>query len=222
MFNERSEIQENEKKSPEEEHVKKEKNKKTDAEEANAKVKQAATESAFQEKKGEPKEDFQEKYFRLLAEMENTRKRMQKEKQETIRFAIENAIGEFLPALDNFEKALKFADQNSEEVKNWAAGFQMILSQIKDVLHNHGIVAYHSEGNIFDPNFHEAIEVSETNESPDGTILEEYTKGYKSANRTIRPAKVRVAREIQKKSESEQEPTDTLNASKETPETNDE
>jgi molecular chaperone GrpE len=111
-----------------------------------------------------------------------------------VRFAIDNAIGEFLPAIDNFEHALRFADSATGEVKNWAIGFQMILGQFKEVLHNHGIVAFHSEGNLFDPTYHDAVETVETDEAPEGIILQEFTKGYKSSARTIRPARVKVAR----------------------------
>lgn len=139
-------------------------------------------------------QDFKEKYLRLLADMENTRKRLQREKEETVRYAIENTISDFLPALENFENALKFSSKASEEVQRWASGFQMILMQFRDVLHNNGIIAYHSEANLFDPHFHEVMEIVETNEHPDGMILEEYTKGYKSASRTLRPAKVKIAK----------------------------
>ena len=138
--------------------------------------------------------DYKNKYLRILAELENTRKRMQKEKHETVRFGVENAIGEFLPVIDNFENALKFAENSSEELKNWASGFQMILSQFKDVLHNHGIVAFHSEGNLFDPHHHEVVEIMHSDEYPDGTILQEFSRGYKSASRTIRPARVKVSK----------------------------
>lgn len=141
-------------------------------------------------------QDYKDKYFRILAELENTRKRMQKEKQEAIRFSLENSIGGFLPCIDNLENALKFADKASEEVSNWASGFHMILSQLKEVLHNHGIVAFHSIGNHFDPHYHEAVEVEETDTIEDGVILEEFAKGYKSAQRTIRPAQVKVAKNI--------------------------
>jgi molecular chaperone GrpE len=149
--------------------------------------------------------DYKDKYLRLLAETENVRRRIQKEKSETIRFAVENTVSEFLPTLDNFENALKFSNNASEDVKNWAKGFQMMLTQFRDILHNHGIVAFHSEGNMFDPHFHEAMEIVETNESPDGTILEEYAKGYKSGNRTIRPAKVKVAKNISSEEEIEKD-----------------
>lgn len=141
-------------------------------------------------------EEMQNKYLRTLAELENTRKRMQKEKSESLTFAIENTIAEFLPLIDNFENALNFASESSEEVKNWALGFQMILTQFKDVLHNHGVVAYHCLGNIYDPHYHEAMEIYETNDHPDGSIIEEFAKGYKSVNRVIRPAKVKITRNI--------------------------
>lgn len=139
-------------------------------------------------------ENWKDKYLRALADGENMRKRMQKEKQDMVGFGIENSISEFLPAIDNFENALRFGMNASGEVKNWAIGFEMILSQFKEVLHNHGIVSFHSQGNLFDPQFHEAVEIEETTEHPDGTVMHEFTKGYKSAHRTIRPARVKVAK----------------------------
>jgi molecular chaperone GrpE len=143
-------------------------------------------------------ESFQDKYVRSLAEMENMRKRMQREKQDVARFGIENAIAEFLPTIDNFENALRFADAASGEVKNWAVGFQMILSQFKEVLHNHGIAAFHSEGNTFDTVYHEAVEILETDEYPEGTVIQEFTRGYKSPTRVIRPARVKVSKQLSK------------------------
>jgi molecular chaperone GrpE len=152
-------------------------------------------------------EEFKDKYFRALAEGENTRKRLAKEKQEMLRFGIDNAISEFLPVIDNFEMALCHADAASPEIKNWAMGFQMIMTQFKEVLHNQGIVAFHSEGNQFDPSFHDAVEIAETTEEPEGTILQEFTKGYKSATRTLRPARVKVARAPSKTEQSSEEET---------------
>jgi molecular chaperone GrpE len=142
-------------------------------------------------------ENWKDKYLRALAEQENMRKRIQKEKQEMVSFGIENAISEFLAAIDNFENALRFAESAEGPVKNWALGFEMILSQFKEVLHNHGIVSFHSEGNTFDPQIHEAVEIVETTEHPDNTVMHEFSKGYKSATRTIRPARVKVAKHPQ-------------------------
>jgi molecular chaperone GrpE len=169
------------------------------------------------EEKKTPEEELNEyknKYLRLLADQENSRKRLQKEKQETVRFAIENTVSEFLPMFDNFENALNFSQSSSKEVQQWACGFQMILSQFRDILHNYGIVAFHSEGNLFNPHFHEAMELVETEEHPDGTIIEEFAKGYKSGKRTIRPAKVKVAKSPQKGSEEKS----ITNSEEETPE----
>src|SRR5580692_8118099 len=90
--------------------------------------------------------DYKEKYLRLLAEIDNTRKRMQKEKQEMTRFAVDNVISEILTPIDNLENALQFTQHMSEEMRNWAQGFLMILGQFKDVLANHGVTAFHSEG----------------------------------------------------------------------------
>lgn len=141
----------------------------------------------------EEMKEYRDKYLRLLAEIDNTRKRMQKEKQDMTRFAIDNALAELLGPIDNMENALKFTEKMSEEVRNWALGFQMILGQFKDALGNHGVVPFHSEGTIFDPNWHHAIETEETDKISEGTILQEFVKGYKSGDRTLRPARVKVA-----------------------------
>lgn len=141
-------------------------------------------------------ENWKDKYLHTLAEMENMRKRMQKERYEMTKFGVEGAISEFLPAMDNFENALKFATQSSPEVKNWALGFEMILSQFKEVLNSHGIHPFHSEGMFFDPLHHEAVETLETQDLAEGLIIQEFSKGYKSATRTIRPAKVKVAKKL--------------------------
>jgi molecular chaperone GrpE len=136
----------------------------------------------------------QEKNLRLLAEMENTRKRMQKDKQDTTRFAVQNVIGEFLSPLDNFENAFSFTHQASEEVKNWAKGFEMILTQFKDVLASHHVTSFASEGTLFDPHLHEVIEVEETEKHEEGMIIQEFIRGYKCGERILRPAKVKVAK----------------------------
>lgn len=152
-----------------------------------------------------PQEDWKTKYLMAIAEMENMRKRMQKERYEMSKFGIEAAISEFLPAMDNFENALRFAESSIPEVKNWATGFEMILSQFKEVLSNHGIHAFQSVGTFFDPLHHEAVEIVETLESADGIVLQEFTKGYKSSTRTIRPARVKVAKPPQEKNASQEE-----------------
>jgi molecular chaperone GrpE len=135
-----------------------------------------------------------EKYLRSLAELENTKKRLQKERQEMTKFAVENVIIDFLNPLDNLEKALSFTDHMSDETKNWAIGFKMILTQLQDVLSEHHIYAFEAKGETFDPHLHEAVSIEETEAFPEGTILEQFSKGYKSSDRTLRPARVKVAK----------------------------
>lgn len=149
--------------------------------------------------------EHKEKYVRLLADTENTRKRMQKEKQDMTKFAVENVISEFLSPLDNLENALSFANHTSEETKNWAMGFQMILSQFKDILTQHNIVPFHSEGAYFDPHLHEAIEMEETDQHEEGEILQEFVRGYKCGDRILRPARVKVAKKPKKETQSEED-----------------
>jgi len=150
-------------------------------------------------------EDFKDKYFRILAEMENSRKRLQKEKQEMSRFAIENVIAEILLPIDTFENALNFAEQMSDDTHNWAKGFEMILGQFKEILANHNVSSFHSEGEMFDPHRHEAVEIEETIEYEDGTILKEFLKGYKSGDRILRAARVKVAKAPSKEDLQEEE-----------------
>ncbi|MGK5594213.1 MAG: nucleotide exchange factor GrpE [Parachlamydiaceae bacterium] len=138
--------------------------------------------------------EYKDKYLRLLAEMENSRKRLQKEKQEMTQYAIEKIISEFLSPIDHMENALKFTESQSDEVKHWGLGFQMILTQFKDVLASNGIQAFESEGKPFDPYFHEAIETIDDSQYESGIVVKEYMRGYKMGEKTIRPARVQVAK----------------------------
>lgn len=138
--------------------------------------------------------DCKDKYLRGLAESENARKRLQKEKQESIQYALQNVIVDFLHPIDHMENALKFAQQMSDDVKHWASGFQMILTQFKDVLSNNGVTPFASEGKPFDPHRHEAVETIETDAFAPNTVVEESLKGYSMGEKTIRPARVKVSK----------------------------
>lgn len=141
--------------------------------------------------------EFKDKYLRGLAETENLRKRLQKERQELVQYAIQNVIIDFLLPLDHFENALKFTDQASQEVRHWATGFQMILNQFKDVLATNGVTPYVSVGQPYDHALHEAVEMVETSDFPEGTVVEESLRGYKiNGERILRPARVKVAKAV--------------------------
>jgi molecular chaperone GrpE len=137
--------------------------------------------------------EYRDKYLRLLADLDNTRKRMQKEKQDATRYALDSLVVEMLAPIDNLENALKHTQQMSEETRNWALGFTMILSQFKDVLSNHGIVPLVSEGKPFDPQVHYAIETEETTDAEPGMVLKEFVKGYRNGERTVRHSRVKVS-----------------------------
>ena len=160
------------------------------------------------EKIKEEAREFKDKYFRALAEIENTRKRLQKEKIESQSFAIQDVVLDFLHPLDHFEKALDASENASDDVKHWAVGFRMILQQLKDVIQDNGVISFEAIGEAFDPHLHEAIETEETEEFSEGTILQEFTKGYKMGSRVIRPAKVKVA--ILPKNNDEEPAKDTI------------
>jgi molecular chaperone GrpE len=150
-------------------------------------------------------QECKDKYLRLLAEMENTRKRLQKEKQEMTKFSVESIILEFLSPIDNLENALNFAQNMSEETANWAKGFQMILGQFKDVLAGNGVVPFTSVGKHFDPHRHDAVEMEESETHAEGEVLQEYVKGYANGDRIVRPARVKVAKKPASKVEEAQE-----------------
>lgn len=137
--------------------------------------------------------EWKDKYFRALAEMENTRKRLQKDKIESQSFAIQNVIVDFLQPLDHFGQAVKHTQTSSPEIKQWGVGLEMILAQFIQVLGEHGVQPFSSIGQSFDPHQHEAIETEETVDYPPGAIMEEFVRGYKLGGRIIRPAKVKVA-----------------------------
>lgn len=145
--------------------------------------------------------EYKDKYVRALADLENTKRRMQTEKQEMIAFAVKDMLAEFLNPLDQFENALAFTDNLSEELQNWAQGFKMILTQFKEVLADQGIRVFDSVGQPFNPHFHEAVDTEETNEVPENTILKERTKGYKQGDKVIRHAHVIVAKKPAEKLE---------------------
>jgi molecular chaperone GrpE len=163
-----------------------------------------ATPQPEKQKEEEPKNELealqqelkgcQEKYLLMLAESENARKRMQRERQELTKQAVERVLVEFLHPLDSFEKALQFAESMSEEIKNWAVGFEMLLNQFKQILNQHGVQEYHSVGKAFDPHFHEAVEMVVSTEYPPGVVIEEFIRGYKVGDKPIRVARVKVTK----------------------------
>lgn len=138
--------------------------------------------------------EFRNKYLHALADSENARKRLQKDREEMVLYSLKNLILDFLDPIDHMENALKYTEEASPEVKHWAAGFKMILNQFKDVLSSNGVKPMGALGKPFDPHLHEAVEMVETKECAPGTVVEESSRGYLMGEKTLRPARVKVSK----------------------------
>jgi molecular chaperone GrpE len=127
---------------------------------------------------------------RLQAEFDNARKRAVREQQDFREFAAADAIKNFLPILDSFERALKAGG----DATDFREGVELIYRQFQDALQKAGVQPIVALGQPFDPRIHEAIEMVDTTEVADHHVLEELQRGYKYKDRLLRPAMVRVAR----------------------------
>lgn len=133
--------------------------------------------------------ELKDRLLRGQAEFQNYRRRSEKERLEFSEYASMEAVRELLPILDDFERALSVKCGDAEYVK----GMQLIHQRFAETLKKLGLEAMESKGTTFDPNLHHAVEMAETDEAPDQTILEEHLKGYNFKGRLLRAAMVKVA-----------------------------
>ncbi len=133
-------------------------------------------------------------YLRKLAEFDNFRKRVDREREEIRLAGAEDFIRDLLPVLDNFERALEHADDDSGAFHQ---GVEMIAKQFKDTLERRGVAEVNPEGQPFDPELHEAVQRVEDSDQPPGTVAFVMLKGYTMGDRLIRPAMVGVVVESQ-------------------------
>lgn len=133
-----------------------------------------------------------DRYLRAVADLENYRKRAIREKEEARRSANHRLIEDLLPILDNFSLGLQSARQH-EGGEVFAEGFQMILTQMRNMLKEHGIEELHPLEEPFDPNFHEAVGMLPHEEIAEGHIVEVHRVGYKIQDRLLRPAAVMLS-----------------------------
>jgi len=137
-------------------------------------------------------ENLREQFLRSAADFDNARKRLAKERDEFVKFSQESLIRELLPVLDNFERALDHAgEENEKGLKSLAAGIQMVLKQLREILKNQGLRRVPTVGEMFDPHRHEAVGYVEADGEAD-EIVEEVEPGYFLHERLLRAAKVRV------------------------------
>jgi len=161
------------------------------------------------EKKETPEEKLQtiqEKLLRTMAEMENQRRRFEKEKQEAFEFGGFNFAAESLSLIDNIDRAVS-SFKNDESLKNnkdldkVIDGIEVIKNDLISIFKKNGIEAIECINKKFDPNFHQAmLEVENTTKEP-GTVVQEIQKGYMMKSRLLRPAFVGVSKKKEEKEE---------------------
>ena len=173
----------------------------TKAEEAGEQAEDEAAEAAAEEaakeedtrnaeeeaKKAEEAES--ERYMRLMAEFQNFKRRVAREKSDIHAYANEKIVGDLLPVLDNFERAL---DTEGGDLEAYAKGMQLIFEQLKKALENAGLEEIKAMDETFDPNVHNAVMTESLEDKEDGTVTNVLQKGYKLKDKVIRPSMVAV------------------------------
>jgi len=136
--------------------------------------------------------DMKEKYFRVMADLENYRRRAAKEKEDLRDYAIASVIEDLLPAMDNLRLGLEAA-RESEAAKGIADGFRMVADQLIKTLEGYGLEEKDPTGEIFDPNLHDCMSHQSDPETEEGVVLQTIRPAYRLKGRLIRPAYVIVS-----------------------------
>ena len=148
----------------------------------------------------------QEKLLRTMAEMENQRRRFEKEKQEAFEFGGFNFAGESLLLIDNIDRAI-ISFKNDENLKNnkdlnkIIDGIEIVKKDLVSIFKKNGIEEIECIGKKFDPNFHQAMMEVENNTKEPGTVIQEIQKGYMMKDRLLRPSLVGVTKKVEEKKE---------------------
>jgi molecular chaperone GrpE len=158
-----------------------------------ASVESLGSESELEKVKAE-RDSLLDRLARAQAEFDNARKRAGKEQQESRDYAIADAIKSLLPVIDSLERALQVKSDAAE----LRSGVELIYKQLQAALAKLSVNAIVAKGEPFDPRLHEAIELVETSDVPDHQVIEELQRGYKLKDRLLRPAMVKVAKNLGK------------------------
>jgi len=149
---------------------------------------------------------LKEEKIRVLAEMENLRKRFEREKIDSIKYGSVNFARDILSPGDNLERALSVineGEEHSQSIKNLIEGLLMVKKEFSTALEKHGITKIDSLNKKFDPNLHQAMMEIENNDLDEGVVVQEIQTGYMMHDRLLRPAMVGVSKKTQKVNEAE-------------------
>ncbi|MDN7240426.1 nucleotide exchange factor GrpE [Planococcus sp. N028] len=133
----------------------------------------------------------QNKYLRLLADYDNFKRRVVKDRQEAEKFRSQSLLSDLLPVLDNFERALS-VEAKSEEAASLQKGLEMVRNTLLEAVNREGLEEVKAVGETFDPHVHQAVMQEKDENAEPGTVLQELQKGYTLKGRVLRPAMVKV------------------------------
>ena len=131
--------------------------------------------------------------LRTIAEFDNSRKRAEREKEESLKYALESFIKELIPTVDSIERAIQ-STKESQDFAALAEGVEMIYKGILSTLEKRGVTPIEAVNEPFDPTQHEAVMHVESEDVPENRVIEEWQKGYTLNNRVIRPSMVSVSK----------------------------
>jgi molecular chaperone GrpE len=146
--------------------------------------------------------ELKDKYLRVLADSENARKRIRQQSEESVRIQKEALLRELLPSIDNLERAVDAA-RGGGNGKSIVEGVELVLRSMHELLRNQGVTQISALGQIFDPSRHEAVGHIESSAHQPNTVVEEFNRGYQIGDRTLRPARVTVAKPAQPEGDEE-------------------
>ena len=163
-----------------------------------AETKESAEDIIVSEKEVNPLQEkydtLNNQYLRLAADFENFRKRNEQEREALLKYGAESTLKKMLEVLDNFERGLK-AIETVDDCDKVKECYNLAYKNFTDVLVKAGLETIKAEGEVFDPNFHEAVMQTPSNDVPEHTIIAELQKGYKLGDKVLRPTLVNVATE---------------------------
>tara|TARA_X000000368_G_scaffold20525_1_gene16061 strand:+ start:15 stop:716 length:702 start_codon:yes stop_codon:yes gene_type:complete len=179
--------------------------KNTEAKEEKEEFREEDAEETEEEKLKNEIKTLKEEKIRLLAEMENLRKRFDREKIDSIKFGSINFARDILSPGDNLERALSAINKEEdhpESIKNLIEGLLMVKKELSSALEKNGITKIDTLNKKFDPNLHQAMMEIENNELDEGVVVQEIQTGYMMYDRLLRPAMVGVSKKTKQESES--------------------
>jgi len=138
-------------------------------------------------------QESEDKVLRLAADFENSKKRLERERETSLKYAEENILKELLPGIDNIERAMDLG-REAGSIESLLEGVELTRNGLLATLEKYGVKAIDSIGQPFDPNIHEALAMEETDTLEPNMVLREFQKGYFYKDRLLRPAKVIVSK----------------------------